>query len=69
MTRNATPNDRELALAPLDEKADHVRGSPAGLPDRVRRLRVPYSRQASHAIEQVEQQLGGNSRFAFRHFR
>ena len=30
MTLNATPSDRELALAPLDEKADHVRGSPAG---------------------------------------
>ena len=28
----------------------------------------PYSRQAFHAIEQVEQQLGGNVRFAFRHF-
>ena len=30
MTLNATPDDRELALAPLDEKADHVRGSPVG---------------------------------------
>ena len=29
---------------------------------------MPYSRQAFHAIEQVEQQLGGNVRFAFRHF-
>jgi protein-disulfide isomerase len=29
---------------------------------------VPYSRQAFHAIEQAEQQLGGNVRFAFRHF-
>jgi hypothetical protein len=29
VTLNATPDDRELALAPLDEKADHVRGSPA----------------------------------------
>src|SRR5262249_52063506 len=28
----------------------------------------PYSGQAFHAIEQVEQQLGGNVRFAFRHF-
>ena len=30
MTRNATPDDRQLTLAPLDEKVDHVRGSPAG---------------------------------------
>jgi hypothetical protein len=29
MTRNAMPDDRGLALAPLDEKVDHVRGSPA----------------------------------------
>jgi protein-disulfide isomerase len=28
----------------------------------------PYSRQAFHAIEQVERQLGGTVRFAFRHF-
>ena len=28
----------------------------------------PYSRQAFHAIEQVERQLDGNIRFAFRHF-
>ena len=28
----------------------------------------PYSRQAFHAIEHVEQELGGNVRFAFRHF-
>ena len=26
----------------------------------------PYSRQAFHAIEQAERQLGGNMRFAFR---
>ena len=30
MTVEASPDDRELALAPLDEKVDHVRGSPAG---------------------------------------
>jgi protein-disulfide isomerase len=28
----------------------------------------PYSRQAFHAIELVERQLGGNMRFSFRHF-
>jgi hypothetical protein len=30
VTLNATPDDREPAPAPLDEKADHVRGSPVG---------------------------------------
>src|SRR5258708_15789785 len=66
---NATPDDRELALAPLDEKADHARGSPAGhLIIEYGDYECPYSRQAFHAIEQVEQQPDGNVRFAFRHF-
>ena len=30
MTLNALPHDRQFALAPLDEKVDHVRGSPTG---------------------------------------
>ena len=69
MTRNATPDDRQLTLAPLDEKVDHVRGSPAGrLVLEYGDYECPYSRQAFHAIEHVEQQLGGNVRFAFRHF-
>ncbi len=69
MTLNATPDDRELALAPLDEKADHVRGSPAGhLIIEYGDYECPYSRQAFHAIELVGQKLGGNMRFAFRHF-
>ncbi len=69
MTLNAMPDDSQLALAPLDEKADHVRGSPAGhLIIEYGDYECPYSRQAFHAIEQVEQQLGGNMRFAFRHF-
>ena len=69
MTRNATPDDRQLALAPLDEKVDHVRGSPAGhLIIEYGDYECPYSRQAFHAIEQAGQQLGGNVRFAFRHF-
>ncbi len=69
MTISATPDDRELALALLDEEIDHVRGA------RVGRLIIeygdyecPYSRHAFHAIQQVEQQLGGNMWFAFRHF-
>src|SRR4029077_20587419 len=69
VTRNATPDDRQLALAPLDEKVDHVRGSPAGhLIIEYGDYECPYSRQAFHAIERVEQQLGGDMRFAFRHF-
>ena len=69
MTRNATPDDRELALAPLDEKVDHLRGSPAGhLIIEYGDYECPYSRQAFHTIGLVEQQLGGNVRFAFRHF-
>ena len=69
MTVNATPQDRELALAPLDEIVEHVRGSPAGhLIIEYGDYECPYSRQAFHAIEQVKRQLGGNVRFAFRHF-
>ena len=69
MTFNAMPGDRQLALAPLDEKVDHVRGSPAGhLVIEYGDYECPYSRQAFHAIEHVGQQLGGNMRFAFRHF-
>jgi protein-disulfide isomerase len=69
MTLDATPGDRELALAPLDETVDHVRGSPAGrLIIEYGDYECPYSRQAFDAIEVVEQQLGGNVRFAFRHF-
>jgi protein-disulfide isomerase len=69
VTLNATPDDRELALAPLDQNVDHVRGSPAGhLIIEYGDYECPYSRQAFHAIDQVEQQLDGNVRFAFRHF-
>jgi hypothetical protein len=71
VTLNATPtpHDRQLTLAPLDEKVDHVRGLPSGrLIIEYGDYECPYSRQAFHAIERVEQQLGGNMRFAFRHF-
>jgi protein-disulfide isomerase len=69
MTLDSTRNDRQLALAPLDQKIDHVRGSPAGrLIIEYGDYECPYSRQAFRAIQQVEQQLGGNMRFAFRHF-
>ena len=69
MTASAMPEDRQLTLAPLDEKVDHVRGSAAGpLIIEYGDYECPYSRQAFHAIEQAERQLGGNMRFAFRHF-
>jgi protein-disulfide isomerase len=69
MTLDSTRNDRQLALAPVDQQIDHVRGSPAGrLIIEYGDYECPYSRQAFRAIQQVEQQLGGNMRFAFRHF-
>src|SRR5216683_8198415 len=69
MTVDARPDDHQLALAPLDEKVDHVRGSATGrLVIEYGDYECPYSRQAFHAIEQVERQFGGNMRFAFRHF-
>jgi protein-disulfide isomerase len=69
VTVNATPEDRQLTLAPLDENVDHVRGAPAGrLVIEYGDYECPYSRQAFHAIEQVERQIGGTMRFAFRHF-
>jgi protein-disulfide isomerase len=59
----------QATVAPLDEKIDHVHGSPDGrLIVEYGDYECPYSRQAFHAIEQVERQLGGNLRFAFRHF-
>jgi protein-disulfide isomerase len=69
MTLDAIPSDRQLTIAPLDETTDHVRGSPTGpLILEYGDYECPYSRQAFHAIEQVERQLSGNVRFAFRHF-
>jgi len=59
----------QLALAPVDENADHVRGAPAGpLILEYGDYECPYSRQAFHAVEQIERELDGNIRFAFRHF-
>ena len=51
MTLNAMPDDHQLGLAPLDEKVDHVRGSPAGhLIIEYGDYECPYSRQAFRAI-------------------
>ena len=69
MTLDARSDDRQLAVAPLDEKVDHVRGSPAGrLIMEYGDYECPFSRQAFYAIQQVERQLDGNMRFAYRHF-
>ena len=69
MTHDATQDNRQLPLAPLEEKVDHVRGSPAGrLIIEYGDYECPYSRQAFYAIQQVDRQLDGNMRFAYRHF-
>ena len=69
MTQNATQDERQPTVAPLEEAIDHVRGSRAGrLIMEYGDYECPYSRQAFRAIQQVEHQLGGNVRFAFRHF-
>jgi protein-disulfide isomerase len=69
MSPKAIPRDRQLTLLPVDEKVDHVRGSAVGpLILEYGDYECPYSRQAFHAIEQVNRQLGGNLRLAFRHF-
>ena len=67
MTINARPQDRELGLAPLGERVDHVRGAPAGrLIIEYGDYECPYSRQAFHAIEQVEQRFIEVERHFFR---
>ena len=58
MTFNAMPGDRQLALPPLDETVDHVRGSVAGhLIIEYGDYECPYSRQAFRAIEQAGRRL------------
>ena len=56
-------------LAPLELELDHVRGEPAG---RVileyGDYECPYSRKAFRHVQRVESRLGGEVRFAFRHF-
>jgi protein-disulfide isomerase len=56
-------------VEPLDEHLDHVRGA-AGAPVILEYgdYECPYSRQAFLSIEDVERELSGNVRFAFRHF-
>lgn len=56
-------------VPPLDESVDHVRG-PSGAPVILEYgdYECPYSRLAYREIERVESGLGGQLRFAFRHF-
>ena len=55
-------------LEPIDETVDHVRGASGHLILEYGDYECPYSRQAYREIEQVEQKLGDDVRFAFRHF-
>ena len=59
----------EIAMEPLDDAIDHVRGPSAGrLIVEYGDYECPYSRQAFRAIERLERRLGDELRFAFRHF-
>ena len=58
-----------MPMQDLDADVDHVRGDPAGrLIVEYGDYECPYSRQAYRAIRRVEEGLGGELRFAFRHF-
>jgi protein-disulfide isomerase len=53
----------------LDATVDHVRGGSAGrLIVEYGDYECPYSRRAFREIERVEERLGAEVRFAFRHF-
>jgi protein-disulfide isomerase len=59
----------EIAMEPLDDVVDHVRGSPTGrLIVEYGDYECPYSRRATREIERLERRLGDDLRFAFRHF-
>jgi Thioredoxin len=69
MTLNATQDERQPDGDAARGGDRSCRGSPAGcLILEYGDHECPYSRQAFRAIQQVEQQLGGNVRFGFRHF-
>jgi len=58
-----------VPMQDLDADVDHVRGDPAGrLIVEYGDYECPYSHQAYRAIQHVEAELGGELRFAFRHF-
>ena len=54
---------------PVDTAVDHVRGEPGGrLIVEYGEYECPYSRRPYREIELLERMLGGDLRFAFRHF-
>jgi len=69
MTVSSGAQQRQPDLEPVDEAVDHVRGPASGHLILVYGdYECPYSRQAFRQIERVEDELGGDVRFAFRHF-
>lgn len=63
------PERGEPEVEPLDEAVDHLRG-PGGahLILEYGDYECPYSRRAYREIQRLEVELGGDLRFAFRHF-
>ena len=63
------PERGEPEVEPLDEAVDHARG-PAGAHVILEYgdYECPYSRRAYREIQRVDEELGGDLRFAFRHF-
>lgn len=58
-----------MAIDPLDDEVDHLRGSRAGrVIVEYGDYECPYARQAYREIERVERRLHDGVRFAFRHF-
>ena len=56
-------------VQPIDENVDHVRGAPSGKVILVYGdFECPYTRQAYREIQNVEKELDGGVRFAFRHY-
>ena len=69
MSVDDAPEQPQLAIEPVDQEVDHVRGASSGhLILEYGDYECPYSRRAFHEIEQVEQTLSGGIRFAFRQF-
>jgi protein-disulfide isomerase len=63
------PERREPEVEPLDEAVDHVRGPAGGhVILEYGDYECPYSQRAYREIQWLEQELGGDLRFAFRHF-
>jgi protein-disulfide isomerase len=58
-----------VVVRPLEPEVDHVRGDPGGQAIlEYGDYECPYSRKAFREVEHLESRLGGQVRFAFRHF-